>query len=45
MWRWPRRSDWVRDRKLFGVTSKARVQRLAAAWVKLGAGRLPGNFV
>ncbi len=28
---------WVRDRKLTGVASKARVQRLAAAWARLGS--------
>ncbi len=31
----PAASRWVRDRKLTGVASKARVQRLAAAWARL----------
>jgi acyl-CoA dehydrogenase len=33
---------WVRDRKLFGVAGKARVQRLAAAWERIGAGAPTG---
>lgn len=33
----PAATRWVRDRKLMGVASKARVQRLAAAWQRLDA--------
>lgn len=33
----PAATRWVRDRKLMGVASKARVQRLAAAWKRLDA--------
>lgn len=33
----PAAARWVRDRKLMGVASKARVQRLAAAWARLDA--------
>lgn len=31
----PAAERWARDRKLFGVAAKARVQRLAAAWSRL----------
>ena len=31
----PAAARWARDRKLFGVAAKARVQRLAAAWSRL----------
>ena len=31
----PAAQRWVRDRKLFGVAGKARVQRLSAAWARL----------
>ncbi len=34
----PAAARWARDRKLFGVAGKARVQRLAAAWVRLDTG-------
>lgn len=33
----PAAARWVRDRKLFSVAGKARVQRLAAAWERIDA--------
>lgn len=33
----PGAARWARDRKLFAVAAKARVQRLAAAWARLDA--------
>jgi len=35
----PAAARWARDRRLFGVAAKARVQRLAAAWSRLDGSR------